>query len=120
MNSFRKPVTIYAVIIFTEFLIVGCSWSEEKQNLIKNCSNQFYEQGIYDKKTGEKMTPENNSSYAMYIRHTCISKVNLYLEGYRVNPIIENYDLVLEMDGNIKSYYIQKLKCEADATQCKK
>lgn len=93
--------------------------SKEHQKLVDTCVNQHYEQGIYDAKTGEKVTPKNNISHLTLVLGACSSKVNLYLNGYRVSPIIEFNDLFLEIHDNIKPYYIKKLKCESDVAQCK-
>jgi len=117
MKLLTKLSTTY--IIFIILMIAGCSSSDEKQKLIQECTNQHYAQGIIDKKTGLRVTPQNDTSYYTLVLHACISKVDLYSDGYRVRPYIEGDDVALEINGIIKRFYKKKLKCESSADQCK-
>lgn len=108
------------LIIFV--LLAGCT-SEEESRLIQRCSDDFYGQGIYNEETGQKLTPKSDTSLYLEVLGACRVKAELYIDGYRISPTIENNDLKIYLfkeSSGLKSYYKKKLKCESNPDECGK
>ncbi len=111
-------IPLLALFIF----LAGCS-SEEEWGLIEECSDDFYAQGIYSKETGERITKQSDTSFYLQTIGACRAKVELSIDGYRVQPRIEENDLGIYLykeSGGLKSYHKEKLKCETNPEECRK
>jgi hypothetical protein len=101
----------WLLAIFAAALLTSCT-SEKETHLISACQDEYYSRGLYNKETGERVTPKNNSSIYLLTLHVCRAKVGLFAEGYRVNPIIEENDIAIYLAkdaGALESYYKKKI-----------
>lgn len=107
---------IRLIVIISLITLTSCSSSEEEvqklqliQELTIKCTDDFYNQGIYNKQTRLQVTRESDSLYGrMPIEGGCKVKAELFIEGYDVLPIIQFDDLrkfILLGSKGFESYY---------------
>lgn len=101
----------WLLAIFAATFFTSCT-SEKETLLISACQDEYYSRGLYNKETGERLTPNNNSSIYLLTLHVCGVKAGLYAEGYRLNPIIEENDIAIYLardESALESYYKEKI-----------
>lgn len=119
VNEYTQSMRLLIVVFFIALL--SCSTETETETeeekikfrliseLTDRCTDEFYSQGIYSKKTGEQITEESDTlHFRMAVKGTCRAKVELFFEGYNVLPIIQYDDLrkfiMVKRDG-LRSHY---------------
>lgn len=108
--------SLWSLMLVGSVLMAGCTSEVEKQ-LITACLNQ-YERGRVDDNTGKRIAPR----WDTMVFGVCRTKVELHLAGYRVQPFVEDGDilvLVMKDRNGLSGYYIKKLECESNPTKCK-
>ena len=92
-------------------LLVGCT-SETENRLLNACVDQFYNRGWFDKNTGKLVTRESDIIIFGQVNGVCRTKVEMHLDGYRVQPVVEDGDMQIYLfkeGSGLKSFYKKKL-----------
>lgn len=99
-------------VMCTAALLASCT-SEREERLINECRDEYYSRGIKDKKTGERLTPNSDVGIYLMIQDICMDKAELYADGYRVEPFVEEFDIpVFQLKGkdSLKQFHLEVLR----------
>lgn len=80
---------------------------------MNECRDEFYSRGIHNNKTGERLTPNSNIGFDLMIMDICRVKAELYADGYRVEPFVEEPDIAvfqLKDKGGLKQFHKEVLR----------
>ncbi|AZG34589.1 hypothetical protein [Shewanella psychromarinicola] len=108
--------TYVKIIILTICLIVlaSCGVSKKEQEMRNSCIDSAKLLDIYDQE-GKHYSEKSFGRIA--IKQICYVKVELYLDGYRIDKNININDIRLyqsDTNSNLKSRYIRSIKARSE------
>ncbi len=94
--------------IFICLSLVSCASSDKEDKIINLCYEEWKDRGWT---IGAENKPAHKDfSTKMLILNICRARAELYLEGYRINPIVDERDLKAYILADRKSKYKRMLK----------
>lgn len=114
-RTFISKSTWPLVMLFSAVLL-SCT-SERESQLVNGCTEHFLRQGHANSKISE-LVSKRDPEFLLIVLQACRTKVDFFLDGYRVQPILEADDPISAEPGVLRRYYKRKLKCDSNPKDC--
>ncbi len=102
------PIFNFISVLFICFFLISCTHSDKEDKITNLCYEEWKNRGWTIGK--ENKPAHKDFSTKMLILNICRARAELYLEGYRINPIVDEGDLKAYILADNKSRYKIMLK----------